>query len=87
MNLLSKIVKKSKTKELEENLKIQINNNKILRGNLQQEQQFSRKLEEELNKVKENLRIALKDNEELAKMLNEIVVKYDIKFENEKESE
>lgn len=87
MNLLSKIVKKSKTKELEENLKIQINNNKILRGNLQQEQQFSRKLEEELNKVKENLRITLKDNEELAKMLNEIVVKYDIKFENEKESE
>lgn len=87
MNLLSKIVKKSKTKELEENLKIQINNNKILRGNLQQEQQFSRKLEEELNKVKENLRIALKDNEELAKMLNEIVVKYNIKFENEKEGE
>lgn len=87
MNLLSKIVKKSKTKELEDNLKIQINNNKILRGNLQQEQQFSRKLEEELNKVKENLRIALKDNEELAKMLNEIVVKYNIKFENEKEGE
>lgn len=71
--------------ELKKNLEIQMNNNKILRANLKAEQEYSRKLEQELNAVKNNLRIALKDNEELAKMLNELVIKYNVKFEtNEK---
>lgn len=67
--------------ELKKNLEIQMNNNKILRANLKAEQEYSRKLEQELNAVKNNLRIALKDNEELAKMLNELVIKYNVKFE------
>ena len=71
--------------ELKKNLEIQMKNNKVLRANLKAEQEYSRKIEQELNAVKNNLRIALKDNEELAKMLNELVIKYNVKFEtNEK---
>lgn len=79
-------------REIKRNLQIQMENNKILRENLRNEQKFSKNLQiaavelkKELEKVKENLRLALKDNEELAKMINELVVKYDVKFEtNEK---
>lgn len=92
MGMFNRMSKREKIKELKGNMEIQINNNKVLRTNLQKEQQYSRNLEiernvlkEELEKVKENLRIAIKDNETLAKMLNELIVKYNVKFEtNEK---
>lgn len=78
-------LKQVSKKELKKNLEIQMKNNKVLRANLKAEQEYSRKIEQELNAVKNNLRIALKDNEELAKMLNELVIKYNVKFEtNEK---
>ena len=89
MNRLFRRMKEKKSKkELQEMLDIQISNNKILRNNLRKEQAFSRNLEvgaklvkEENEKLKNNVRNLQKDNETLAKMLNELVVKYNVKFE------
>ena len=87
MNFLKKDKTNSK-KYIKESLNIQMSNNKVLRDNLVKEQQFSRNLEienkvlkEELDKLKKNVRVLSKDNETLAKMLNDIIEKYNIKLE------
>lgn len=92
MNILRRFSKNSKIKELEENLQIQISNNKILRENLQKEQAFSRSLEvgakmvkEENAKLKRTVKRVMDDNKVLADMLNDIIVKYNIKIETPKE--
>lgn len=74
-------------KQIAKNLKIQIENNKILRENFRKEQALNKNLsienavlKEEITQLKGNVRILSKDNEELAKMVNELVVKYDVKL-------
>lgn len=80
-------LKTESKKQISKNLKIQIENNRILRENFRKEQQLNKNLnienavlKEELEKLKENIRILSKDNEELAKMVNELVVKYNVKL-------
>ena len=91
MNFLKKDKKNSK-KYMRECLDTQMSNNKILRENLVKEQQFSRNLEienkvlkEELTRLKKNIGILSKDNQELAKMLNEVIIKYNIKLDTKEE--
>lgn len=92
MGLLNKLNRKEKIKTLKENLEIQMNNNKILRENLRKEQAFSRSLEvgakmvkEENAKLKRTVKRVMDDNKVLADMLNDIIVKYNIKIETPKE--
>lgn len=80
-------IKTESKKQIQKNLKIQIENNRILRENFRKEQQLNKNLnienavlKEEIQELKNNVRILSKDNEELAKMVNEMVVKYDVKL-------
>lgn len=80
-------IKTESKKQISKNLKIQIENNRILRENFRKEQQLNKNLnienavlKEEIEELKNNVRILSKDNEELAKMINEMVVKYDVKL-------
>lgn len=80
-------IKTESKKQIQKNLKIQIENNRILRENFRKEQQLNKNLnienkvlKEEIEELKNNVRILNKDNEELAKMINEMVVKYDVKL-------
>lgn len=83
MNLL----KRESKKQISKNLKIQIENNRILRENFRKEQNINtalltenRMLKEQIIKLKDNVRILSKDNQELAKMINELIIKCDVKL-------
>lgn len=80
-------IKTESKKQIKKNLQIQIENNRILRENFRKEQQLNKNLnienavlKEEISKLKNNVRILSKDNENLAEMINEMVVKYNIKL-------
>lgn len=80
-------IKTESKKQISKNLKIQIENNRILRENFKKEQQLNKNLnlenkvlKEKIEELKNNVRVLSKDNEELAKMINEMVVKYDVKL-------
>ena len=80
-------IKTESKRQIAKNLKIQIENNRILRENFRKEQALNRGLnaenavlKEQILKLKENVRILSKDNEKLVEMINEIVVKYNIKL-------
>lgn len=84
-----KFLKTESKRQIAKNLKIQIENNRILRENFRKEQTLNKALnaenvvlKEQILKLKENVRILSKDNEDLAKMINEMVIKYDIKLSN-----
>lgn len=85
-------LKTESKKQIKKNLNIQMENNRILRENFRKEQILNKALnaenavlKEQIQKLKNNVRTLQKDNETLAKMINELAIKYNVKFEtNEK---
>lgn len=80
-------IKTESKKQISKNLKIQIENNRILRENFRKEQQLNKNLnlenkvlKEKIEELKNNVRILSKDNNDLATLLNEIIVKYNVKL-------
>ena len=80
-------IKTESKKQIQKNLKIQIENNRILRENFRKEQQLNKNLnlenkvlKEKIEELKNNVRILSKDNNDLATLLNEIIVKYNVKL-------
>lgn len=80
-------IKTESKKQISKNLKIQIENNRILRENFRKEQQLNKNLnlenkvlKEKIEELKNNIRILSKDNNDLATLLNEIIVKYNVKL-------
>ena len=80
-------LKTESKKQIQKNLKIQIENNRILRENFRKEQQLNKNLnlenkvlKEKIEELKNNVRILSKDNNDLATLLNEIIVKYNVKL-------
>ena len=72
MKLVNKVKKNNRIEELETNIRIQISNNRMLREELTKEREFSKEQALEIAKLKKNIAILSKDNEEMAKMIVEL---------------
>lgn len=75
MKFINRIKKNTRINELEENIKIQISNNRMLREQLTKEREYSKEQALEIAKLKKNIIELSNDNEHLANLIKELLPK------------